>query len=77
MPKVWQFSAGDKDKKDNVFKATVSFGQGMTSTFIQVLKAILFFNNDGYMVTPRIVDYLTYDNNKYKTLWWQTRICNL
>ncbi|CAM3983208.1 peptidoglycan D,D-transpeptidase FtsI family protein [Arcobacter cloacae] len=66
MPKVWQFSAGDKDKKDNVFKATVSFGQGMTSTFIQVLKAYSVFNNDGYMVTPRIVDYLTYDNNKYK-----------
>lgn len=66
MPKVWQFSAGDKDKKDNVFKATVSFGQGMTSTFIQVLKAYSTFNNDGYMVTPHIVSHLTYDNNKYK-----------
>jgi cell division protein FtsI (penicillin-binding protein 3) len=66
MPKIWQFSAGDKDKKDNVFKATVSFGQGMTSTFIQVLKAYSTFNNDGYMLTPRIVSHLTYDNNKYK-----------
>ena len=66
MPKIWQFSAGDKDKRDNVFKATVSFGQGMTSTFIQVLKAYSAFNNGGYMVTPRIVSHLTHDNNKYK-----------
>ncbi|QKF68159.1 cell division protein FtsI / penicillin-binding protein [Arcobacter venerupis] len=66
MPKIWQFSAGDKDKKDNVFKATVSFGQGMTSTFIQLIKAYSTFNNDGYMITPRIVSHLTYDNNQYK-----------
>lgn len=66
MPKVWQFSAGDKDKRDNVFKATVSFGQGMTATFIQLIKAYSVFNNDGQMITPRIVDYLTHDNNKYK-----------
>ena len=66
MPKVWQFSAGDKDKRDNVFKATVSFGQGMTSTFIQLIKAYSVFNNEGQMITPRIVDHLTHDNNKYK-----------
>ena len=66
MPKIWQFSAGDKDKKDNVFKATVSFGQGMTSTFIQLLKAYTAFNNDGNMITPHIVSHLTYDNTKYK-----------
>lgn len=66
MPKVWQFSAGDKDKRDNVFKATVSFGQGMTSTFMQLLKAYTVFNNDGSMVTPHIVSHLTYDNNRYK-----------
>ncbi|MBD3829204.1 MAG: penicillin-binding protein 2 [Arcobacter sp.] len=66
MPKVWQFSAGDKEKRDNVFKATVSFGQGMTATFIQLLKAYSIFNNDGQMITPRIVNYLTHDGNKYK-----------
>jgi cell division protein FtsI (penicillin-binding protein 3) len=43
MPKIWQFSAGDKDKRDNVFKATVSFGQGMTSTFIQLNKSLYSF----------------------------------
>lgn len=66
MPKVWQFSAGDKDKKDNVFKATVSYGQGMTSTFMQVMKAYSVFNNDGYITTPRVVSHLVHDGNKYK-----------
>jgi cell division protein FtsI (penicillin-binding protein 3) len=66
MPKVWQFSAGDKDKKDNVYKATVSYGQGMTSTFMQVLKAYSVFNNDGYISTPKIVANLVHDGNKYK-----------
>ncbi len=66
MPKLWQFSAGDKDRRDNVFKATVSFGQGLTSTFIQLIKAYSTFNNNGYMVTPRVVSHLTYDNNQYK-----------
>ena len=66
MPKLWQFSVGDKQKRPNIYKATVSFGQGMTSTFIQLIKAYSTFNNDGYMITPRIVSHLTYDNNKYK-----------
>ena len=66
MPQLWQFSAGDKDKRDNVFKATVSFGQGMTATFIQLLKAYTAFNNDGQMITPHIVSHLTFDNNKFK-----------
>jgi cell division protein FtsI (penicillin-binding protein 3) len=66
MPKVWQFSAGDKDKRDNIFRATVSYGQGMTATFMQLLKAYTVFNNEGVMITPRIVEHLTHDNNKYK-----------
>lgn len=66
MPKIWQFSANDKNKSDNIFKATVSYGQGMTSTFIQLIKAYSVFNNDGFMVTPRIVDHITYENQEYK-----------
>ena len=47
-PKLWQFSAGDKDKKIMFLKPTVSFGQGITSTFIQLIKAYYStFNNDG------------------------------
>lgn len=66
IPKVWQFSANDKKKEDNVFKATVSYGQGMTATFMQVLKAYSAFNNDGIMITPRIVSHIKVDNDLYR-----------
>ncbi len=66
MPKVWQFSANDKKKEDNVFKATVSYGQGMTSTFMQVLKAYSVFENNGVAVTPKILSYIDIDDEKYK-----------
>lgn len=66
MPKLWQFSVGEKEKKDNIYKATVSFGQGMTATFIQLIKAYSVFNNDGAMVTPKIVSYLTHFNTNDK-----------
>jgi len=66
MPKVWQFAANDKEKEDNVFKATVSYGQGMTSTFMQIMKAYSVFNNGGKTVTPRIVSHIELDNEKFK-----------
>lgn len=66
MPKIWQFSANDKKKEDNVFKATVSYGQGMTSTFMQVLKAYSTFNNGGFLVTPKILSHIEIDDDKYK-----------
>jgi len=55
MPTIYQLSAGESKGKDNVFKATVSYGQGMRSTFIQVLRAYSVFNNNGYIVKPSIV----------------------
>ena len=58
LPKTYQFAAGEKDGKDNVFKATVSYGQGMTSTFMQMMKAYSVFNNEGKIVTPKIVSHL-------------------
>ncbi len=66
MPKVWQFAANDDEGEDNVFKATVSYGQGMTSTFMQMIKAYTVFNNDGYMSTPKIVSKLIHNNKLYK-----------
>ena len=49
-------SENEQDKnEDNIYKATDSYGQGITSTFMQVLKAYSVFNNDGIMVTPYIV----------------------
>ncbi len=66
MPKIWQFSANDKKKKDNVYKATVSYGQGMTATFMQMLKAYSVFNNDGKAITPRILSHIKINEDKYE-----------
>jgi cell division protein FtsI (penicillin-binding protein 3) len=38
--------------------ANQAYGYGMHATFIQLLRAHNAFNNDGLLVTPRIVDYL-------------------
>jgi len=40
-------------------RANQSYGYGMHATFAQMLKAYSAFNNDGTMVTPRIIDYYT------------------
>ena len=61
---LYKFRAGEKQGKDNVYKATTSYGQGMTSTFMQILKAYTVFNNDGYIVTPKIVSSLISPNNE-------------
>ncbi len=52
---VRQYQAGESKGKDNIFKATDSYGQGITATFMQMIKAYSAFNNEGQMVTPRIV----------------------
>jgi len=50
-----QYRAGESKNKDNIYKATDSYGQGITTTFMQVLKAYSIFNNNGKAVTPYIV----------------------
>ena len=50
-----QYRAGESKKKDNIYKATDSYGQGITTTFMQVLKAYSIFNNNGKVVTPYLV----------------------
>ncbi len=55
LPTINQVSAGEQSGNLNIFKSTISYGQGMTITFIQLLKAYNVFNNDGNMVTPSIV----------------------
>ncbi|NQY22756.1 MAG: penicillin-binding protein 2 [Campylobacteraceae bacterium] len=64
LPPKYRFKAGESKGRDNVFKATVSYGQGMTSTFMQVLKAYSVFNNNGYSVQPKIVNTYTINNKK-------------
>lgn len=62
--KLYHYRAGEKDGKDNVYKATDSYGQGMTATFMQVLKAYTVFNNDGKIVTPYLVQSNTQKESK-------------
>ncbi|MGB3751318.1 MAG: penicillin-binding protein 2 [Arcobacteraceae bacterium] len=53
--KLYQYKAGEDKGEDNIFKATDSYGHGITATFMQVLKAYSAFNNDGKVVTPYLV----------------------
>ncbi len=55
LPTLGQLSSGEQSGRYNIFKSTVSYGQGMTATFMQILKAYNVFNNEGYIVTPSIV----------------------
>jgi len=54
MPTLKELSAFENSDRKNVFKATVSYGQGMRASFMQILKAYTVFNNNGYIVTPTI-----------------------
>ena len=58
--KLYQYKAGEDRNEDNIYKTTDSYGQGITATFMQVLKAYTVFNNDGKIVTP----YIIKNNNK-------------
>lgn len=65
IPEVYKFRAGEDKNEDNVFKATVSYGQGMTSTFMQAMRAYSVFNNKGKITTPRLVSHvLTHKDEK-------------
>ena len=41
-----------------IYKATVGYGYGMNATFMQLLKAYNVFNNNGRLLTPRLVKKL-------------------
>jgi cell division protein FtsI (penicillin-binding protein 3) len=50
--------------KSETYKGTVGYGYGMTSTFMQVLKAYNVFNNNGRMLSPYIASYFQSDDGK-------------
>jgi cell division protein FtsI (penicillin-binding protein 3) len=54
--KLYQYKAGEDKNEDNIYKTTDSYGQGITATFMQVLKAYTAFNNDGKIVTPYLIE---------------------
>ena len=50
--------------KNEIYKATVGYGYGITVTFVQLLQAYNLFNNDGYKVVPHIAEFYTLQNGK-------------
>jgi cell division protein FtsI (penicillin-binding protein 3) len=44
--------------KRHIYRATTSYGYGLTTNFMQILKAYNVFNNDGKIVIPKSVAYL-------------------
>lgn len=63
-----EYSAYESEGRDNIFKATDSYGQGMLATFIQILSAYSTFNNDGKISKPYIVsDILDSNDNVIDT----------
>lgn len=50
--------------QSSVYKGSVSYGYGIRTTFLQMLRAYGVFANDGYLVTPYIRDYTLFNNKK-------------
>lgn len=49
-----------------IYRGTASYGYGIQTTFLQLLRAYAVFNNNGYLVTPQIVSNLQKDDKLYK-----------
>ncbi|BCD64764.1 cell division protein FtsI [Nitratiruptor sp. YY08-14] len=50
--------------RSEIYKATVGYGYGIKTTFMQLLNAYNVFNNDGVRITPRIASFLTTPSGK-------------
>jgi len=48
--------------------ANMAYGYGMLANFMQLLRGYSAFNNDGVIVTPKIVEYLSDQNGKKYTV---------
>ena len=59
---------GDLDFKYDVEVVTAGFGQGITTTPIQHIKALTAISNDGYVLNPTIVEKII-DPNTKKTVY--------
>jgi cell division protein FtsI (penicillin-binding protein 3) len=69
VPSVGRLSAGEAKGEDNIYKATVSYGHGMTATVMQLIKAYSVFSNDGKIITPQIMKSITSANGvKYTNI---------
>ncbi len=48
-----------KTFNNEVYRASVSYGYGMRATFMQLLRSYAIFSNGGYLITPRVSEYVT------------------
>ncbi len=51
--------------KNEIYKATLSYGYGMEATFLHILKAYNAFNNSGMLCEPLIGGYIRDNNENY------------
>jgi cell division protein FtsI (penicillin-binding protein 3) len=51
--------------ESEIYKATVSYGYGIQTNLMQLLKAYNAFNNNGRMLTPQLVDYLSDERGQH------------
>lgn len=54
-----------KELRNRINKATLSYGYGLQATFIQLLAGFNVFNNNGFMITPRLTNSLEKDGKIY------------
>lgn len=47
-----------------IYKATVSYGYGIQTTFIQLLQAYNIFNNNGKIINPKLANSITLNDNR-------------
>lgn len=55
-----------KQLESEIYKGTVSYGYGMQATFLQLLCAYSAFNNNGFLLTPKIVSSLRKNNKHFE-----------
>lgn len=48
-----------KTFQNEVYRASVSYGYGMRATFMQLLRSYAIFSNGGFLVTPKVSEYVT------------------
>jgi len=63
-----------KRLKNEIYKATCAYGYGIRVNLMQLMRAYCVFNNNGKMVTPRIVDKFIDEQGQAKTLEAQPSI---
>ena len=49
-----KMSYGENEGKDNIFKITASYGQGISANFMQLVKAYSVFDNNGVITNPQL-----------------------